>query len=241
MEVISQTVIVFSMNILIVEDEVLIARMIKRICQNIPAVNTLDIVLDYDSAIAKAASGIYDLFITDIFLGKDKNNGLDFCEKLRALNIDTPIMVITSIYSLEYLEKAFSLGVNDYIMKPFHPKELELRIHRWLQGGSSKTSAHMHYDRLSYDPNLHEFYFDHKKLDLTKREKTLLLIFLRHSEKLLPVHVMKEKFWGDISEKNRNIRSNIQSLRRSLGNPCADWIQTVRGEGYILKKKDCES
>src|SRR5690606_7093786 len=130
--------------------------------------NTFDLVLPYDSAIAKAASEIYDLFITDIFLGKDKNNGLDFCEKLRTLNIDTPIMVITSIYSLEYLEKAFSLGVNDYIMKPFHPKELELRIHRWLQGGSSKTSAHMHYDRQSYDSNLLILYLDLNKHNIMK-------------------------------------------------------------------------
>jgi DNA-binding response OmpR family regulator len=224
------------MNILIVEDEVLIARMIKKICQNIPAVNTLDIVLDYDAAIHKATSGIYDLFITDIFLGKEKYNGLNFCEKLRALNIETPIMIITSIYSLEYLEKAFSLGVNDYIMKPFHPKELELRIHRWLKGSVSKSSTRVVYDNLSYDPNLHEFYFEDKKIELTKREKALLLIFLRHSEKLIPTHLMKEKFWGDMSEKNRNIRSNIQSLRKSLGNSCANWIQTVRGEGYILKK-----
>jgi DNA-binding response OmpR family regulator len=226
------------MNILIVEDEVLIARMIKKICQNIPAVNTLDIVMDYDSATLKAASGIYDLFITDIFLGKNRSNGLDFCEKLRALNIDSPIIIITSIYSLEYLEKAFSLGVNDYIMKPFHPKELELRIHRWLKGVVSKTSARIIYDQLSYDPDRHEFYFADSKLELTKREKALLLIFLRHSEKLIPTHLMKEKFWGDMSDKNRNIRSNIQSLRRSLGESCANWIQTVRGEGYILKKEN---
>jgi len=227
------------MNILIVEDEVLIVRSLRKVCHNIPLVNTVDTALNYDDALLKASSGIYDLFLTDLSLGKHQDEGLELCRYFRERYQKTPIIIITSIYSIDFLERAFALGVNDYILKPFHPKELELRIQRWVKGNDSPSITRICYEQLSYDPITHEFFFDDMKIPLTKREKALLMILLRDPEKLIPTHVIEEKFWGDYSQRNHNIRSNIQSLRKSLGHPCAAWIQTVRGEGYILKKDGC--
>lgn len=226
------------MNVLIVEDEFIIARNIKKVCEGIPGINTVDIALNYEDAMVKASSSAFDVYLTDIFLG-DRHDGLEFCQHLRTRQPQVPIIVLTSAYSLEFLEQAFSLGVNDYILKPFHPRELELRIQRWMVSSRNPSLSKISYDRLSYCPESHEFFFDQRKLNLTKREKALMLIFIRDSEKLIPTELMKEKFWGDYSEKNRNIRSSIQGLRRSVGDPCSAWIRTVRGEGYILKKDNC--
>lgn len=224
------------MNILIVEDDFLIARSLRKICQSIHFVNSVDVVLSYDDALRKVADLGYDLFLTDLFLGVDQDEGLKLCEFLRLHHQRTPIIIVTSYYSIEYLERAFALGVNDYLLKPFHPKEIELRIQRWMKVNDHPIIGRLQYEQLSYEPTTHEFFFEEKKLSLTKREKALLIILLRDSEKLLPTHFIEEKFWGDYSHQSHNIRSNIQSLRRSLGSSCGSWIQTVRGEGYILKK-----
>lgn len=228
----------FDMNILIIEDNIQVARNIKRMCQKIPVVNNVDIALGFQNGREKAQTGIYDLCLADISGGECSLEAANFIEHLRDICGEMPIIVITSVSSQEYLEKeGILLNATDYIFTPFHAKELELRIQRWLVGPVRQPTTKIAYDKLIYDFDTNEFYFEEKKLSLTKGEKSLLLILLKNSEKLLSSYLIKEKYWGDYSERGRNIRSNIQYLRKSLQPVCADWIRTVRGEGYILKKE----
>lgn len=225
------------MNILILEDEVFIARLLQRLCLDISLVNTVHIAFDIPSALEKFSSGIFDLVLVDLFLGNQSSSGLDFCERVRERDPLVPVIILTSMYSLDYIEKAFSLGVNDYVTKPFHPKELQFRIRRWCGARRTTPTLELCYDQLRFDPRANEFYIGTQYLPLSKKNKSLLLVFLKESEKLLSAVYLKEKFWGDYSDRSRNLRSNIQSLRSSLGD-YGKWIKTVRGEGYILKKDE---
>ena len=228
------------MNILIVEDEPLVAQGIKRTLSKCEITNLIEIANNFKEAEQKINfNATFDLILLDIFLGKNSLNGLDLCETIRKKNSRIPIIILTAAQSLRFLERAFKLGANDYITKPFNARELELRVKRWAELASQVAiKKKIIYDELSFDFQTNEVQHQEKILSLTKKNKFLLRLFLQQPEKLLTPQYLKEKIWGDYDniDKNRNLRSNIQDLRKSLSSNCAHWIQTVRGEGYVLKK-----
>lgn len=228
------------MNILIIEDESVIASSIKNLLQKIPFVNVIDIAHSFEEGFQKTNSDIFDIVLVDIFLGHDQYNGFELCQIIRKKNEEIPLIIITGYHSIRYIEKAFSIGVNDYITKPFNRKEVELRIKRWLMlSHKINTKTEITYHDLVFKPQDNFFYFKNKPFVLSKKNKILLLIFLQKPEKVLSTVYLKEKFWGDYlnCEKGRNIRSNIQLLKMKLPLSCKNWIKNVRGEGYILKKE----
>lgn len=224
------------MNVLIVEDETLIAEFLSRVASELEVVNVVDYVCTYDQGYDHLMSGVYDLMLVDICLGSDEWDGLRLCEQARKHFPEMTIIILTSLHSLDCLEQAFALGVNDYMTKPFHPQELRLRITRWLGSTQQIGMPKLHYHGLSYDPKTHEFHYEDTLIELSPRNKDLLLVFLREPEHLLSPMSLREKFWGDLSDRPRNIRSSLQSLRSKLPQRCSSWIQTVHGEGYILRK-----
>jgi DNA-binding response OmpR family regulator len=227
------------MNVLIVEDNMQVALSLKKILSANKLINFVDVAHDFNQAFDKIYSGAFDLLLLDILLGKGSLTGLDLCAKIRDKNEDIPIIILTSISSISYLEKAFKLGANDYIRKPFNSRELELRIERWMRMSEKfKTQKQLQYNEISYNFDNNQFYYEDVSIKLTKKNKFLLRLFLMNPEKLLSTAYIKEKFWGDYPSvrKSRNLRSNMQSLRNSLKPYCSDWLRTKRGEGYILKK-----
>ena len=225
------------MNVLIVEDEEMIARFLCRIAQDLEVVNVVETASTYEQGYELMMSGVFDLLLVDVCLGGDEWDGLTLCEMARKHFPGVTIIILTSLHSLECLERAFSLGVNDYMTKPFHPEELRLRMMRWLGTSPLLSSTSLRYGELVYEAASHEFRFRGRSVELSKRNKDLLLVFMKEPERLLSPAYLKEKFWGDLQDKSRNIRSSLQSLRESMPEDCADWIQTLRGQGYILRKQ----
>lgn len=227
------------MNVLVVEDNKQVALSVKKTLSANRLINFVDVAHDFDQAFDKIYSEVFDLLLLDIFLGEDSLTGLDLCAKIREKNDEIPIIILTSINSINYLEKAFKLGANDYIRKPFNSRELELRIERWMQMSEKfKIQKKLQYKEISYNFHNNQFYYKNNPISLTKKNKFLLRLFMMNPEKLLSTAYIKEKFWGDYPgiRKSRNLRSNIQSLRNSLEPQCSGWLRTKRGEGYILKK-----
>jgi DNA-binding response OmpR family regulator len=224
------------MNILIIEDEPLVATSIKRIFTNVPFANIIEVAYDFDTAFTKAMSNVFDVMLVDIYLGKDSLTGLDLCKSVRKANAEVILIIITAHNSIKYLEKAFALGVNDYITKPFSFKEVELRTKRWLLLLHKVTTENViSYQELSYSPQKDQVYFKNKSLHLTKQAKLLLFLFLKHPEQILSQVYIQEKIWGDYdTSKNRNVRSNVQLLRATLPDSCRYWIQNIRGKGYRI-------
>jgi DNA-binding response OmpR family regulator len=225
-------------DILVVEDEKLTADMIRSIVLTLPCVRSVDISRDYQDALEKFSSKIYHMALVDIFLASKRRNGLDLCREIREKHPTIPLLVITSDTSFESLKKAFDVYVNDYIKKPFFPQELLLRVQRWIPQ-SDPFPDPIEYHGLSYHHRHNEFYFKGQKIQLTKKNKALLLLFLQNKEMILPSDFLQEKLWGDTDPlaNKRNVRSNIQILRLALKkNRCDRWIATVRGEGYRLLK-----
>jgi len=227
------------MNILIVEDDRRVAHFIHNILKNIPQLNLVEIAHTFEDGFQKVTCDIFDLALVDIDLGQKNLNGIDLCTTIRKNNEYMPLIMVTGFHDIDHLESAFAAGANDYISKPFHPKELILRVQRWFSlycQGERKNA--LQYQELFYDQERNEFYYQNHKLHLTKKQKILLILFIKNPERLLSRQYIREKIWGDYPHigKNRNLRSNIQILRNALEDFCADWIHTVRGEGYLLQK-----
>jgi DNA-binding response OmpR family regulator len=228
-----------SMNILIVEDNLGIARYMQGILKKIPSAYLIEIEDTFNKAYNKAQSGVFDILLIDIHLKDSKYDGIDLVTSIRNTNTTLPILVVTTFTSLSTLERAFDAGVNDYITKPFRSRELELRVQQWFgYPRFPQKNKKIEYGDFSYFPKRNMIFCGKKALSLGKKSKKLFLLFLQYPETILSPRFLQEKLWGDYDlSKKRNIRSNIQILRKLLGSPYEKWIQNVRSEGYILKKE----
>ena len=225
-------------NILIVEDDPILSRSLVKIVQRIPLVNVVDTAHDFKTAYNKSMSDAFDVILADIDL-QDEFTGLDLCAAIRKKNTTIILIIVTAFHSTKFLASAFEKGVNDYITKPFRKKELQLRVKRWASLlGNVSVEKSIHYHELSYSPGQNEFFFSGKMIDITKREKYLLLIFLRNAEKILSPLFLEEKLWGYHEMGSHNIRSLIQLLRTNLPQEdgLGNWIQNRRAEGYFLRR-----
>jgi len=228
------------MNILIVEDDVPTANFLRRLIRQIPIVNILQMAHTFEDGFDKALTGVFDLVLLDICLGKSEFCGIDLCRSIRKGNPNVFIVMVTAMKETKSLEEAFAVGANDYIAKPFRPKELQLRVQRYfmLQHQTERLYEEISYKELSFDPQKNEFTYQGERLSLSKKNKVLLLLLLKNKEQMISHQNIREKFWGDYpgSERGRNVRSNIHLLRKALPDPCCQWIRAVPGEGFIFEE-----
>jgi DNA-binding response OmpR family regulator len=180
--------------------------------------------------------------LVDIILWKNsKKNGIDIIKEIRGKSKKIPIVTVSWLDDISRLEKSFREWANDYIVKPFRLKELELRVCRWFESyfftdisGKNK----IRYEWLEYDIKNNDFYYNKTQLHLTKGCKYLLSIFLTHPEVLLSEENLREKIWWDLTQTvERNLRVNVMRLKTSLKPFWIDhWIQNIRWEWYRIKK-----
>lgn len=233
------------MNILIIEDDLFLSKNIKRVFERKILSNRIKIVNSFDSFLNEMwIIDSYDIILIDILLGKKSiKNGIDILEIIRKKYINIPIVIISSLNNIIWLEKAFDAWANDYLIKPFRLKELEIRIFKWFKtyfcSYNLDNKNCTDYKWLTFDLLKNEFYYENKRITLTKNNKYLLSIFLKNNEKLLTERFLISKIWWDIDFMiKRNLRVNILRLKRLLK---PFWIDNriinIRWEWYIFKKE----
>lgn len=231
------------MNILIIEDNRSLAENMKTVFEKKIISNRIKIATTYrhftqELSIIKS----YDIVLVDIILGeKELKNGIDIVREIRKKSKKVPIVMVSGLDDISWLEKSFKEWANDYIVKPFRLKELELRVYKWFEtffymdmSGKNKIT----YMGLEYDIQKNEFYYQWKYIQLTKGSKYLLSLLLSTPEKMLTNDILSEKIWGDLSSViDRNLRVNVMRLKNVLKPYGLDvWIRNIRGEGYMIKK-----
>lgn len=232
------------MNILIIEDDISLWENLRRTFEKNIISNRIKIISSYEDFIRELSIiKSYDIVITDIMLWEWKEKTwIDIINTIRKKNLSMPVVVISSFWELKWLEKAFDTWANDYIIKPFRLKEIELRIYKrfkmYFCSLVYDNSDIISYNWLSYNIGQNDFFYDWKKIELTKKSKYILSIFLSRPEKLIKEDFLKEKIWGDIYDIiERNLRVNILRLKESLKSAWIDsWIENVRWEWYMLRK-----
>ncbi len=221
------------MKVLIVDDEELIRNIIKEYCHNEGFMT--DEAKNGLQAIEKVKKNDYDIIILDLMM--PKLDGYSAYSQIK--NIKTIPTIVLSARS-EEADKllGFDLGVDDYITKPFSPKELMARIKAVLKRTISKEKSTFEYKALKVDKAGHTVTINNKKLALTPKEYKLLVYFVENINITLTREQLLSKVWGyDFYGDDRTIDTHIKMLRNNLGE-YRDLIKTVRAVGYKFEIKE---
>jgi two-component system phosphate regulon response regulator OmpR len=175
----------------------------------------------------------FDLIVLDIMMPGE--NGVDLTRSLREQK-DVPILMLTALSETENRVSGLSVGADDYLPKPFDPRELMLRIGNVLRRGGPSTAPKLEqvvFGPYSFQLARRELKRSGEPLKLTEREQEILAIFCERAGETIPRH---ELVGNDVEVGERTIDVQINRLRRKIerdpSNPV--WLQTVRGIGYRL-------
>ena len=223
------------MKLLLVEDEKQLSEALSQILINNKY--SVDAVYDGENGLEYALTGIYDVIILDIML--PKLNGLEILRKLRKENISTPVLLLTAKDSVDDKVTGLDLGADDYLPKPFDPKELLAR----LRAISRRKEEVINDNLLSFgDINLNLSNYDlsckDSTITLTQREFEILNYFMQRPKNIVSKDDLITKLWGfDSDIEYNNIEVYISFLRKKLTfiNSSVK-ITTIRRAGYKLEE-----
>ena len=190
------------------------------------------------SAIGLCKLNDYDLVIMDIMM--PKLDGFSACKEIKKIK-DIPVIML-SARGEEYDKLfGFELGIDDYIVKPFSPKELMARINAVLsrfKAASHSNQTTLKFDGLEINIPARTVSVDGKKVELTPKEYDLLFYLVENKNIALSRDKLLSDIWGyDFFGDDRTIDTHIKNLRNSLG-PYRDYIVTLRGVGYKFEYED---
>jgi two-component system alkaline phosphatase synthesis response regulator PhoP len=191
---------------------------------------------DGESALAAVAREHPALVVLDVML--PKLDGFEVCRRLRAKNDPAAILMLTA--RDEDIDKilGLELGADDYLTKPFNPRELVARVKAILRRSERQTAAPdaapIHIGDLTIDSARREVRVDSQSLDLRTQEFDLLLALAEHRGLVLSREQILQKAWGfDFYGQTRTVDVHVAHLRRKL-EPSSVRIETVTGVGYKL-------
>ncbi|WP_428737327.1 response regulator transcription factor [Sulfurimonas sp.] len=221
-------------RVLIVEDEVEIVNLItKRLDRNI---YELDVATDGFNALELIEKNFYDLVTLDIML--PNLDGLSICKELRQVSKETLIIVVSALDLQESKEKAYNLGADDYIPKPFSAKLLALKIETLLKRRFELTKTHYRANKiLHYDEALKTFSILGENLSLTLSEYTILEVLYKNQNRVFSNDELSQILYdldvGNILQTG--IKTHIYSLRKKIARFFdQELIKTIRNRGYTL-------
>lgn len=218
------------MKILIVDDEANIRRVVREYAEF--EGYTVDEASDGMEAVMKAKSFDYDLIIMDIMM--PRLDGFSACKEIRKTK--TIPIIMLSARGEEYDKLfGFELGIDDYVVKPFSPKELMARVKAVSarsQQSQPQLPQRLCFEGLEIDMAGREVYVDGKKANMTPKEYDLLFYLVRNQNLAMTRDKLLEEVWGyDFFGDDRTVDTHIKMLRNSLGE-YRKFIVTLRGMGY---------
>lgn len=217
------------MKILLLEDE---AMLNESICEYLTSLGYKAIgFVDGLDALNAIKNQNFDLLILDINV--PNLDGLSFLETLHKLKIHTPVIFISALVDIEDISKAYELGCKDYIKKPFHLKELSLRIDRIKLSNTTQTFYKRLTNHYSYNQESNELLFDNEVQVLTKRQSQIINLLAKNRGRVVDFDQFLEYVWSDQFVDNSTIRAEINRLKKNLKE---DFIINVRGMGYMIDK-----
>ena len=220
------------MKVLIVDDEIGIREVVKEYCLN-ENIDVLEVSNGYEALELLNNSSDIDVIVLDIMMPK-----MDGYTALKEIKKKYSIPVIMlSARSDEYDKlQSFDMGVDDYVTKPFSPKELLARIKVVTSRKKIEKNEYI-YKNLKIDYLGHSVFINNKELKITPKEYELLCYFVNNRGIALSRETLLSKIWGyDFFGDDRTIDTHIKMLRNSLGE-YRNLITTVRGMGYKYEEK----
>ncbi|HCK09700.1 MAG TPA: DNA-binding response regulator [Candidatus Latescibacteria bacterium] len=194
---------------------------------------------DGEEGLALAMSEIPDLVVLDLMLpGLD---GMDVCKALRGgeQTRDIPVLMLTARRDEVDRVRGLELGADDYVVKPFSPRELVLRVRAILRRSSDATAdERIRIGPLNIDLSEYRAWLDDEPLLLTATEFKLLTTLIDRQGRVQSREALLNAVWGyDYAGYGRTVDTHIRRLREKLGQH-DQMIETVRGVGYRFSPKE---
>ncbi len=219
------------MKILVVDDEKLIRNVIKEYLLN-EKYEVLEAENGFD-ALRVLSENKVDLIILDIMM--PKMDGYECLKEIRK-SLTIPVIMLSARKEEEDKLSGFNLGVDDYVTKPFSPKELVARVKAHLKRNNS-TDVYTYKD-LEVDYLGRKVMIEGKEVSLTPKEYELLLYFIKNKKAALSREQLLSNVWDyDYYGDDRTVDTHVKMLRKSLGK-YRDLIKTVREVGYKYETEE---
>ncbi len=229
-------------KILVVEDNHDYQELLQNFLEN--AHHEITTAGDGESALELTAALPFDLILLDLMLpGLD---GFDVCRSIRE-KCDTPVIMLTALGSESCQMRGYGLHIDDYITKPVSMALLLQKVEAVLRRTMlsvpktmQATPKTLHFENIALDPDTHTVRVSGHPVELTLREYEILQELMLAPGSVVTRKTLIEKLWGyDFSiSDTRIVDTHLKNIRRKLGT--ADCIETVRGIGYKLKRRQNE-
>lgn len=222
------------MRLLLVEDERPLATMVRRGLEEHSY--AVDVAVDGEEALAFASTEPYDMVILDVML--PDMDGFGVCRRLRADGYHLPILMLTARDTVDDRVAGLDSGADDYLVKPFDPRELFARVRALLRRERAERDPVLRVGDLHVNTTSREVVRKGQAVRLTTREYAILELFARNPNRVLTRDEIAEHVWPfDFTAMSNVIDVYIGCLRRKLGDTCEPrLLQTIRGAGYIMRE-----
>lgn len=217
-------------SVLIVEDDIQLNTAITEFF-SLKYFETIVSVTTGMKAIHYIDSQRFDLYVLDINV--PEMNGHELLEYIRKIDITAPVIMITASLEIENFTRAFENGCNEYIKKPFHLKELDVRVDNLLKVEPEKTIDIT--SALLYDCNNEEFIYNHTPIPLRYKEKRLSTLLANNLGKYVSFERIYDYVWEGEIKESYPLRQLVAELRRKLP---LDIIKSKTKVGYIMDAPD---
>ncbi|MFQ6554053.1 response regulator transcription factor [Aestuariibius insulae] len=218
-------------EILIVDDDPAIRNVLKIAIEQ-AGYGTFE-AADGDAALRLGQSGRAGLIVLDI--GMPERDGLEVCRELRKSS-DVPILFLTARQDEIDRIVGLEMGADDYVSKPFSPRELVARIKAILKRGQPTADPILRRGRLTLDPHRHLCEIGGASVTLTAREMEILAKLMSHPDHVLARPQLVDAVYGtNVNVSDRTLDSHLRNLRHKLDEAgCIDAIETVHGVGIRM-------
>jgi two-component system, OmpR family, response regulator len=224
------------MRILIVEDD---ARMADAVRRGFEAEGVaVDLAATGEEALWRAQAAAYGAIVLDIMLpGID---GIQTCERLRAADVWTPILMLTARDAVRDRVAGLDSGADDYLVKPFSFEELLARVRALARREVAPRPSVVAVGDLRLDPATHKVTRGDTEISLSAREVAILEAFMRRPGRILSRYDLLEIVWsGEFDHRSNVVDVAVRRLRDKIDRPFGtESIETVRGAGYRLCEPD---
>jgi two-component system, OmpR family, response regulator len=221
------------MRVLIVEDEVKMASLIRRGLREEGL--AADVAIKGEDALWMAGATEYDAIVLDVMLpGID---GFETCRRLRHEGVWTPVLMLTARDGVEDRVAGLDGGADDYLTKPFSFAELLARLRALARRGSVERPSVLTVGDLSLDPATRQVWRGDSEISLSSKEFAILETFMRRPGEVLSRYQLLEHAWDYEYENRSNVVDvYVRYLREKVDRPFdVTSIETVRGVGYRLR------
>jgi DNA-binding response OmpR family regulator len=214
------------MKIMLVEDEYSIAQTIKRYLEDSGSI--VDTFFDGLEAMSELGRGVsYDAYIIDINL--PGASGLELLEKIKKTASELPVIIISADSDIETIDKAYKLGTEDYLKKPFHIKELAIKLEKISKNSNIKITFG---DGLVFDSVARKLHANGEELELTKKELLFLELLLQNRGKIITNDHIQNIVYEYNYMSDLALRTLVKRVRLKVGK---ELIQNVSGLGYKIE------